>query len=301
MHSTNAASLQLNIDTDEDDDNIETDNNNTDTNPNSNIPSPPPSLPPVAAPFSAALANEMATGQAALNRLLASLALETELIERCDSASATTDETSVSSGDGSDSQFKPSSGDNNGNIFTYPSVRNSPTASKHNSSLSSTASTTSTSTSEQSAAEQSAADSHLNDVLASLTDFTRSHHKQQQKNQLQLQLNNNHNNNINHSANGRTTYGRQHLAVKRLQPMPQMMPPTAGGGGGSESSDTANNSSSVSPSLSDRSNGLVSWSDQVECSMTESCRRTAVTIRNPQIPPTKMPPTPNNLHVDDRG
>lgn len=109
---------------------------------------------------------------------------------------------------------------------------------------------------------------NLNDVIANLTDFTRheqlrqqqmtndgyyngstvSHHIDNNHNHHHNHVNLNHNNHFvngnSHHSNHRSNQETSNNAIKRLT---------------SESE----NSSSVSPSLSERSNGIVSWSDQV--------------------------------------
>lgn len=122
----------------------------------------------------------------------------------------------------------------NGNVFTYPTIVSRD--SNHNAAAL-TKATESVS---------NGVHSNLNDVIANLTDFTRHEHIRQ----LSLTSNGGHSPSvISNGGGGHSRYSFEPLAnsvVKRLA---------------SESE----NSSSISPSLSERSNGVVSWSDQVQC------------------------------------
>lgn len=121
----------------------------------------------------------------------------------------------------------------NGNVFTYPTVVSRD--SNHNAAAL-TKATESVS---------NGVHSNLNDVIANLTDFTRHEHIRQ----LSLTSNGGHSPSVvSNGGGGHSRYSFEPLAnslVKRLA---------------SESE----NSSSISPSLSERSNGVVSWSDQVQ-------------------------------------
>lgn len=194
--------------------------------------------------------NEMATGQAALDRLLASLAIESDLMEQESTAlsggqSDGGSSTSTSSGhihrnhinghrtansSSSESSFgRRSHSPNDGNIFRYPSVPKQTTRDfNHNH----TSATTIRRTTARQPTNSNGIHSNLDDVLESLTDFSRNETLQRQQR---------------HANNG---FQSHRTTVQRLA---------------SESED--HDSSAYSPSLSDRSNinGMVSWSDQVEC------------------------------------
>lgn len=122
----------------------------------------------------------------------------------------------------------------NGNVFTYPTIVSRD--SNHNAAALTKATE----------AVSNGVHSNLNDVIANLTDFTRHEHIRQ----LSLTSNGGHSPSvISNGGGGHSRYSFEPLAnsvVKRLA---------------SESE----NSSSISPSLSERSNGVVSWSDQVQC------------------------------------
>lgn len=189
-----------------------------------------------------------ATGQLALDRLLESLAIESDIMEQ---------QLAQLNGNGRletspDREIISSQCDKD-TIFTYPATRDN----NYN-----------TTTTMNAYANQNGVHSNLNDVIENLTEFTRhetmrqlslmngngngngngSHHSHQQTNILNnhannYHLHNNHNNHHINNINGNRHYQEPSNAIKRLT---------------SESE----NSSSISPSLSERSNG-VSWSDQV--------------------------------------
>lgn len=149
-------------------------------------------------------------GQLALDRLLASLAMETDMIDKHSAHINNNNNNSNCSSPLSNYNRKSSSPNN---IFTYPTIRDS----NHNG--------------------INGVHTNLNDVIANLTDFTRT------ESIRQMSLTNGGGN----SPNGNRYSFDQPPAnnhIKRLA---------------SESE----NSSSISPSLSERSNG-VSWSDQVQ-------------------------------------
>lgn len=179
------------------------------------------------------------SGQAALNRLLASLALESDLIERC---CATT---------------PPNSATANDNVFTFPAVPAAATraaaaplrvSNAHNSSISSSctsASSTSAASSTTSSPQSTASD--LDDVIASLTDFARQHDAETVAAGAAVVT----------TVSGICLSGSMKSPIGGVCRLPAAVRRLNGSG-------ESENSSSVSPSLSDRSNGLVSWSDQVD-------------------------------------
>lgn len=194
----------------------------------------------------ASLSETAATGKLALDRLLASLAIESDKMEQ---------QLAQINGNGN-MEISPDRITLNHRqkdaIFTYPSARDS----NFNS-----ISTANAYHSHQNGchSNKNGVHSNLNDVIANLTEFTR-HETMRQLSLINGNGNghtmpaiannqsnnyhqhNNHNNNHNNHVNGGRNY-QESNAIKRLT---------------SESE----NSSSISPSLSERSNG-VSWSDQV--------------------------------------
>ena len=197
---------------------------------------------------------ELENGQLALDRLLASLAVETDKMEK---HSAQLNGHENAANESPISLVNGNSSPNNNNIFTFPSIRDN----NFNNTI---------------AQPSNGVHSNLNDVIANLTDFTRTETIRQmaltngsgncspviistanQRYCLEstttastisssTSSSTNNNSNINHIINNNGINNNNLVAIKRLA---------------SESE----NSSSISPSLSERSNGIVSWNDQVQC------------------------------------
>lgn len=209
------------------------------------------------------------TGQLALDRLLESLAIESDIMEQ---------QLAQINGNGLIDRNTNDRTIGKDAIFTYPTVHDKNmntsgmqmSAQYANNKGNNKSNITNTTNDQNDCASSSGIHSNLNDVIANLTEFTRNEtmrqlnlvngntspsststiHTTASNNNHHLNNNNNyhlhntHNNHhhINH-INGNRYYQEPIIAVKRLT---------------SESE----NSSSISPSLSERSNG-VSWSDQV--------------------------------------
>lgn len=187
-----------------------------------------------------AATSDDACGQLVLDRLLASLAIESDIMNR--------QSAKLSNGNCSPISYRIKHSRPNSNIFTYPTIitnhdanHNNNNNNNNNTQRQSLAETISNKTaSDTSTAQSNGVHSNLNDVIANLTDFTRT----ETIRQLSLTGSNGNNSPGISNTNGRYSFEQAHMVVKRLA---------------SESE----NSSSISPSLSERSNGIVSWSDQV--------------------------------------